>query len=181
MRASFAALIVVADRLEDPSLAPPLMARFEERLLAEAGFALDLSQCAATGSRENLIYVSPKSGRAVSASAGEPWRDKLLPLPAFFLAGDGAAPTAAELDAAFRLTGHFLLRDLFQPRGQNLPELAPRVSRGGASVAVVPHPEFDRRGGRGCRGRRPRLQWRVGQYPRCDVCASLERSRRHLS
>ena len=118
----FAALVVVADRLDNSSLAPPLVARFEAKLLAEAGFALDLSQCAATGSRENLIYVSPKSGRAVSASAGEPWRDRLLPLPAFFLADDGAAPTAADLVAAFRLTGHFLLRDLFQPRGQNLPD-----------------------------------------------------------
>ena len=71
--------------------APPRseIARFELALLAELGFGLDLTSCAATGVTEDLIYVSPKSGRAVSRLAGEPWRDKLLRLPAF-LRGDGA-------------------------------------------------------------------------------------------
>jgi len=118
----YEALGVIADRLDDPSLAPALVARFEARVLAEAGFALDLSECAATGTREDLIYVSPKSGRAVSASAGEPYRDRLLPLPRFFLTEAGANPSAQDVDAAFRLTGYFLLRDLFAPRGLELPD-----------------------------------------------------------
>ena len=118
----FEALQTIADRLDDASLAPALVARFEARLLAETGFALDLSQCAATGARENLIYVSPKTGRAVSAGAGAPWADRLLPLPAFFLVPSDAAPTGADVDQAFRLTGHFLRRNLFQPRGLDLPD-----------------------------------------------------------
>jgi len=75
----FDALGVIVDHLDDPSLAPALVARFEARILSESGYALDLEACAATGAREDLVYVSPKSGRAVSASAGAPWRDRLLP------------------------------------------------------------------------------------------------------
>ena len=82
----FDALSVIVDHLDDPSLAPALVARFEARILSESGYALDLEACAATGAREDLVYVSPKSGRAVSASAGAPWRDRLLPLPAFLQA-----------------------------------------------------------------------------------------------
>lgn len=118
----YEALGVIVDRLDEPALAPALVARFEARVLAEAGFALDLSECAATGAREDLIYVSPKSGRAVSAAAGAPWRDRLLPLPGFFLAEGGASPSPEDVEAAFRLTGHFLLRDLFAPRGLELPD-----------------------------------------------------------
>ena len=73
----------VLDRLEDPTLAAPLAVRFELQLLSELGFGLDLEQCASTGSRADLVYVSPKSGRAVSREAGEPWADKMLRLPAF--------------------------------------------------------------------------------------------------
>jgi DNA repair protein RecO (recombination protein O) len=70
-----------------------------------------------------LIYVSPKSGRAVSAAAGGPWRDRLLPLPAFLRGGEAEPPPDAQaLDDAFRLTGYFLERDLFAPRGQALPD-----------------------------------------------------------
>ena len=66
----------------------PRMARFELQLLSELGFGLDLESCAATGSTAELVYVSPKSGRAVSRAAGEPWRDKLLRLPAFLGEGE---------------------------------------------------------------------------------------------
>jgi DNA repair protein RecO (recombination protein O) len=119
----FEGLAMIVEHLEDPALAPALMARFEARILSECGFALDLEQCAATGARENLIYVSPKSGRAVSASAGAPWRDKLLPLPAFLQPGvDALSPTPADVSDAFKLTGYFLLRDLFAPRGLALPD-----------------------------------------------------------
>jgi DNA repair protein RecO (recombination protein O) len=115
-------LALIADRLDDVALAPALVARIEARVLAECGFALDLDSCAATGVREDLIYVSPKSGRAVSAAAGAEWRDRLLPLPAFLRGGETPTPGLAEIADAFRLTGYFLDRDLFSPRGLPLPD-----------------------------------------------------------
>ena len=115
------ALSVIVDHLDATEVAPALIARFEARILAECGFGLDLDSCAASGSREDLIYVSPKSGRAVSATAGAPWRDKLLPLPAF-LRGEEASPPAADVADAFRMTGYFLERDLFGPRGLPMPD-----------------------------------------------------------
>jgi DNA repair protein RecO (recombination protein O) len=117
----YGALAVIADHLDRAEIAPALVARFETRILSECGFGLDLESCAASGSREDLIYVSPKSGRAVSASAGAPWRDKLLPLPGF-LRGEDAGPTPADLADASRLTGFFLERDLFAPRGLPMPD-----------------------------------------------------------
>jgi DNA repair protein RecO (recombination protein O) len=112
--------------LGDPSLAAALVARFELELLAELGFGLDLESCAATGKTAELIYVSPRSGRAVSREAGEPWRDKLLALPAFLGAdapeAQSQAPSAAELKDAFALTGFFLARHVYEPRGESLPE-----------------------------------------------------------
>ena len=120
--------------LSDPSLAAALAARFELQLLAELGFGLDLDSCAATGATADLVYVSPKSGRAVSREAGEPWRDKLLALPAFLGADaqgtqsetqsemQSEAPSAAELRDGFALTGFFLARHVYEPRGESLPE-----------------------------------------------------------
>src|SRR5438034_233962 len=67
--------------------------QFELMLLAELGFGLELDACAATGTRADLVYVSPKSGRAVSAQAGEPWRDKLLPLPGFLNGASDDTPS----------------------------------------------------------------------------------------
>jgi DNA repair protein RecO (recombination protein O) len=109
--------------LADPVVAAALVARFELRLLAELGFGLDLAQCAATGTESDLTYVSPKSGRAVSRAAGEPWRDKLLALPAFLGEGKGdtGTPSAAALREGFALTGFFLARHVFEPRGETLP------------------------------------------------------------
>jgi DNA repair protein RecO (recombination protein O) len=122
--AVYEALTVIADRLDDAAIAPALVALFEAQVLAECGFRLDLSRCAATGATEGLAYVSPRSGRAVSLTAGAPWRDRLLPLPAFLLEGAGleTAPSADEVADGFRLTGFFLLRDLFAPRGEPLPD-----------------------------------------------------------
>src|SRR5215475_6583352 len=94
--------------LGSPLPAAALVAYFELQLLAELGFGLDLESCAATGATADLIYVSPKSGRAVSRQAGEPWRDKLLALPAFLSAETqevpARTPSAAELRDAFALT-----------------------------------------------------------------------------
>jgi DNA repair protein RecO (recombination protein O) len=116
----FGAMTGILQDLAEPDLAPALAARFELAMLSELGFGLDLSSCAATGATGDLAYVSPRSGRAVSRSAGEPWRDRLLPLPGF-LTGAGS-PGTGDVAAAFRLTGYFLERDVFGPRGLALPE-----------------------------------------------------------
>jgi len=122
--ALYEAASLIADALDEAMLAPTLVARFEAQILAECGFRLDLSRCAATGATERLIYVSPKSGRAVSAEAGAPWRDRLLPLPSFLRdrAPPEAQPSADEIADGFRLTGFFLARDLFALRGEPLPD-----------------------------------------------------------
>jgi len=106
----------ILDRLEDPVLAAPLVVRFELQLLSELGFGLDLEQCASTGATDELIYVSPKSGRAVSRTAGEPWADKMLRLPAFLHDRD-ALPAGRDVADGFALTGFFLARHVLEPRG----------------------------------------------------------------
>ena len=119
----YEAASLIAEAL-DSALAPTLIARFEAQILAECGFRLDLSRCAATGATDRLVYVSPKSGRAVSAEAGAPWRDRLLRLPPFLREGAPleARPSADEIAEAFRLTGFFLARALFSLRGEPLPD-----------------------------------------------------------
>ena len=115
----FEALTLVADHLDAPELAPALMVRFELEVLTNLGFSLDLSQCAATGARDDLPYVSPKSGRAVSRAAGLPYHERLLALPGFLRGPDGrSAPEAGDIAAGFALTGHFLARNIFEPRGE---------------------------------------------------------------
>jgi len=109
-------------QLCEPALAAALTARFELQLLAELGFGLDLEACAATGTTAELVYVSPKSGKAVSRAAGEPWRDKLLALPAFLGNDTTGTPSAAELRDGFALTGFFLARHVYEPRGESLPD-----------------------------------------------------------
>ena len=116
-------LEAVLDDLLDLSRAGPSVVRFELELLAELGFGLDLTSCAASGSEVDLVYVSPKSGRAVSRQAGEPWKDRLLPLPAFL--GDGNAHaeiTAKDIADGFQLTGFFLVRYALEPRGLALAD-----------------------------------------------------------
>jgi DNA repair protein RecO (recombination protein O) len=102
------------------------VARFELQILTELGFGLDLEQCAATGTTGDLIYVSPKSGRAVSRSAGEPYADRMLRLPAFMRdnVGDQALQDLAGRDLAdgFALTGFFLSRHVLEPRGMRLTD-----------------------------------------------------------
>jgi len=107
--------------LSDP-LAPNFMARFELALLADLGFGLELHNCAATGTTHDLIYVSPRSGRAVCREAGAPWADRLLPLPPFLREGPETAAAPEEVRNALKLTGFFLDRDVFAPRGVKPPE-----------------------------------------------------------
>ena len=112
---------------DDPDVWPALMARWELELLDELGFGIDLTKCAATGSDEHLSYVSPKSGRAVSAEAGAPYADKLLKLPGFLQGGKDRQATAQDVWNALTLTGYFLSRDVFEPRGGTLPEARGRL------------------------------------------------------
>ncbi len=115
----YAQLEHALDDFEQAGEAAVHIIRFELAILAELGFGLDLSNCAATGETTDLIYVSPKSGGAVSRSAGEPWRDRLLPLPAFLREDDEHQGWSdQDLADGFRLTGLFLLRHVLEPRGQ---------------------------------------------------------------
>jgi DNA repair protein RecO (recombination protein O) len=102
---------------------------WEADLLAALGYGLDLSSCAVTGAADDLAFVSPRSGRAVSAAAAGQWRDRLLPLPRLLL--PGLRPNAEEDDPAewrdgLRVTGHFLARDPFGLR--HLPLPSPRIA-----------------------------------------------------
>ena len=101
----------------DPDAAA--LARFELSLLDELGFGLDLTTCAATGVTEDLTHVSPKTGRAVSRAAAQPYLDRLLPLPSFLSARGNASPD--DLRNALRLTGHFLDMHLWSARQIDQP------------------------------------------------------------
>lgn len=99
----------------------PLYVRWEAGLLDALGFGLDLSQCAATGATGDLIYVSPRTGRAVSRNGGADYASRLLPLPQFLLRG-GDAPDLAATRAGLKLTGHFLLERVLTPHGREMPQ-----------------------------------------------------------
>jgi DNA repair protein RecO (recombination protein O) len=109
----YAATLALADAMGelDPRW-PARYAAWELTLLDALGFGLDLASCASTGVREDLAYVSPRSGRAVSRSAGAPYAERLLPLPQFLLRGAGAGIAAGlgmgEVGEALRMTGYFL-------------------------------------------------------------------------
>ncbi len=102
--------------------------RWELDLLGELGFGLDLSECAATGANDDLAFVSPKSGRAVSNAAAQPYRDRLLPLPAFLLDGSAAPPSSADISDGLGLTGYFLKRHVLGDRGASLPAVRQRLA-----------------------------------------------------
>ncbi len=120
--------------------------RFELLMLAESGYGLDLTRCAATGQTDDLLYVSPKSGRAVSREAGEPYKDKLLKLPTFLChPGEGRDPRQSTgknhgMDASLRwhdeqiadgllLTSYFLEHWLLEPNGKKLPPARSRLQQ----------------------------------------------------
>lgn len=116
--------LTLADRIADGGdwFGPYL--RWERALLEDCGFGLDLSACAVTGATEGLAHVSPRTGRAVTAAAGAPWADRLLPLPPALLA-EGPADRA-EMAAGLRTTGHFLAGTLAPALG-NRPLPAARL------------------------------------------------------
>jgi DNA repair protein RecO (recombination protein O) len=101
------------------------LVRYELLLLAELGFGLDLESCAVTGANDDLVAVSPKSGRAVSAAEAEPYAGKLLPLPPFVLHGGTAS--WLEIGQGLALTGHFLLRDVLTDRARPVAEARQRL------------------------------------------------------
>ena len=113
-----------------------LLVRYELLLLAELGFGLDLERCAVSGSNDDLVAVSPRSGRAVSAAEAEPYAGKLLPLPRFVREGGSASWT--EVRDGLELSGHFLLRDVLTVRSAGLAEarsrLVERLLRAGALI-----------------------------------------------
>lgn len=117
---------ILLDHLGDIDVWPALMARWELGLLAELGFGLTLDRCAATGARDELIYMSPKSASAVCAAAGEPYRDKMLPLPAFLRDASAEATLADALDG-LRTTGHFIETRLLHSTHADMPEARRRV------------------------------------------------------
>jgi len=118
----FDSLETIIAHVTDAATAAALMVRFELLMLSELGFGLDLDACAATGETSDLIYVSPKSGRAVSRSAGEPWHDRMLALPAYINDDYEGPVSAQDLDDGFKLTGFFLARHVLEPRGVTLPD-----------------------------------------------------------
>jgi len=97
----------------------PDYVRWEAGLLAELGYGLDLTRCAATGATTGLAFVSPRTGRAVSIAAAGRWADRLLPLPAFLFEEVAASPR--DCLVGLRLTGHFLARDVLGDRRGGLP------------------------------------------------------------
>ena len=116
----YEALRIVLEAIDHDELWPALMVRWEMGLLEELGFGLDLSKCASTGQVEELVYVSPKSGKAVSRGAGAPYHDRLFALPDF-LQGGGAA-TAEDVRCGLKLTGYFLERHVYGPRNGVMPQ-----------------------------------------------------------
>ncbi len=124
----FEITVFVLGFLDDASVWPALMVRWEIALLDHLGFGMDLSQCASTGVHEDLIYVSPKSGRAVSRAAGEPYKDRLLALPSFLRPGAKGDVTPADLAAGFALTAHFIEARVLQPRTIAMPEPRMRLA-----------------------------------------------------
>jgi DNA repair protein RecO (recombination protein O) len=117
---AFHALDALIGALDATDIWPALFVRFEAGLLQALGFGLDLSKCASTGATEDLVWVSPRTGRAVSRLAGEPYADRLLSLPPFMRSAPGGL-AEGDVRAGFNLTGHFLEQFVFGPLNRPLP------------------------------------------------------------
>ncbi|MEE8515940.1 MAG: DNA repair protein RecO [Alphaproteobacteria bacterium] len=104
---------------------PARYARWELMLLSELGFGLDLASCAVTGASDDLVFVSPRTGRAVSSDAGAPYKERLLPLPAFLTMADTpddvGTPTREDINNGLALTGYFLERNVFAVHDRAVP------------------------------------------------------------
>ena len=124
----FEVTLFVLGYLDEREVWPALLVRWELALLEELGFGLDLTSCAASGATTELTYVSPKSGRAVSTAAGEPYKERLLALPHFLLGRAPEGVSAADLAAGLALTEHFLLARVLRPRDLAMPDARNRLS-----------------------------------------------------
>jgi DNA repair protein RecO (recombination protein O) len=120
----YEAAVLLLDAMAEQDFAHwgPLYVRWEAGLLDELGFGLDLSHCAATGATDDLTYVSPRSGRAVSREGGAAYAERLLKLPPFLLGSQNADPSSADVVAGLKLTAYFLLDRVLQPHGKELPQ-----------------------------------------------------------
>lgn len=117
---AYLAFQALSQALTVPEIWPAVFVRFEAGLLQDLGFGLDLSKCAATGAVDDLVYVSPRTGRAVSRAAGEPYKDRLLVLPPFLLSSQSRLETG-DVGAGLDLTAHFLQAFIFNPLNRPLP------------------------------------------------------------
>ena len=133
----FEQLEAILGAVDDRHATPAAIVRFELSFLSELGFGLDLESCAATGTREDLVYVSPRTGRAVSRQAGEPYRDRMLALPAFCRGDAAVVVQGDDVATGFRLAEFFLLRDVFVPRQQSLPDARAAYVRALAAPLTV--------------------------------------------
>ena len=124
---AFHALGALIGVLDHEAIWPAIYVRYEAGLLDALGFGLDLTACAVTGERDALIYVSPKSGRAVSRAAGAEYHDKLLRLPGFMLSSQGGL-NEGDVAAGLKLTGFFLERHVFHPHDKPLPDIRLRLA-----------------------------------------------------
>jgi DNA repair protein RecO (recombination protein O) len=118
---------VLLDTMEDADIWPAVLVRWELGLLQELGFGLDLGQCAATGARDDLIYVSPRSGGAVSREAGAPYAERLFRLPPFLVGAQAGIEGPDDVAEGLRITGHFLERHFYAPQGRHLPDARIRL------------------------------------------------------
>jgi DNA repair protein RecO (recombination protein O) len=123
---AFLATEALLDALIATEFWPAVLVRFEAGLLEALGFGLDLSRCAVTGSTDDLVWVSPRTGRAVSAAAGEAWRDRLLPLPRFLLSAQ-ASIGSGDVGAGLAITGRFLETCVFAVVSRPLPPARDRL------------------------------------------------------
>jgi len=130
----FEVMLFVLNFLDDQEAWPSLYVRFELALLEELGVGLDLARCAATGQSDDLVYVSPKSGRAVSRAAGAPYADRLFAIPPFLRRGDNRKTDPCDIADAMDMTGHFFSRRVFAELGGDLPDVRKRLLAGFRAV-----------------------------------------------
>lgn len=123
----FDGLSALLDAINGDDLWPIGLVQFEIGMLAELGFGLDFSECGATGRKDDLVYVSPRTGRAICGEAGKPYHDRLLTLPPFLRPGANALPNEREIVDGLRLTGYFLNHELLGPHGARLPAARERL------------------------------------------------------
>jgi DNA repair protein RecO (recombination protein O) len=112
--------------LEATDLWPAVLVRFEAGLLEALGFGLSLGQCAVTGSTDNLLWISPRTGRAVCGVAGEPYRDRLFALPPFMISSQQTV-APGDVGDGLTITGHFLTTCVFAALSRPLPPARARL------------------------------------------------------